>query len=218
MGWIRSFYRSTVGKKIVMALTGLIGVGFVTGHMLGNLLVFSGPEAMNAYAEFLKSSTTFLWTLRLVLLAAVALHVHAAWSLTMLARAARPAGYDRQVTQTATFSARSLRVGGVILLLFLVFHLLHLTVGTVHPAFSPTDAYGNVMIGLSVPAVAAFYVLAMAALALHLHHGVWSLFQTLGWNHPHINPLRRRLAALLAIVIATGFATIPLAVAFGLVG
>jgi succinate dehydrogenase / fumarate reductase cytochrome b subunit len=218
MGWIRSFYRSTVGKKIVMALTGLVGVGFVTGHMVGNLLVFKGPEAINAYAEFLKSNMGLLWTLRLVLLGAVGLHVHAAWSLTMLARTARPSGYDRQVLQASTWSARSLRIGGVILLLFLVFHLLHFTVGSVHPAFSPTDVYGNVMIGLSVPAVAAFYLLAMGSLALHLHHGIWSLFQTMGWNHPHINPLRRRLALLAAIVIATGFAAVPLAVAFGLVG
>lgn len=218
MGWIRSFYRSTIGKKIVMALTGLIGVGFVTGHMLGNLLVFQGPEAMNAYAEFLKSNMKLLWAVRLVLLGAVGLHVHAAWSLSRLARAARPAGYDRQVLQVSTLSARSLRIGGVILLVFLVFHLLHFTVGTLHPAFSPTDVYGNVMIGLAVPAVTAFYLLAMASLALHLHHGIWSLFQTLGWNHPHINPLRRRLAALLAIVIAAGFAAIPVAVAFGLVG
>jgi succinate dehydrogenase / fumarate reductase cytochrome b subunit len=218
MGWIRSFYRSTIGKKVVMALTGILGVGFVTGHMLGNLLVFRGPEAINGYAEFLKSNRALLWAIRLTLLAVVTLHVHAAWSLTRLAQAARPDGYDRHPKQVATFSARSLRVGGVILLVFLVFHLLQFTVGTLHPAFSPTDVYGNVMIGLSVPAVAAFYLLAMAALALHLHHGVWSLFQTMGWNHPHINPLRRRLAALLAVVIAVGFAAVPLAVAFGLVG
>src|SRR5512139_1230485 len=173
MGWIRSFYRSTIGKKIVMALTGIVGVGFVTGHMLGNLLVFQGPEAMNAYAGFLKSNMKLLWGVRLVLLGAVGLHVHAAWSLSRLAQAARPAGYDRQVLQVSTLSARTLRIGGVILLVFLVFHLLHFTVGTVHPAFSPTDVYGNVMIGLAVPAVAAFYLVAMASLALHLHHGIW---------------------------------------------
>jgi len=217
MGWVRTFYRSTVGKKIVMALTGILLVGFVTGHMAGNLLVFKGPGALNAYAELLKSSGALLWTVRLVLLVAVGLHVHAAYALTMLNRSARPAAYDRQTRQVSTLSARSLRVGGVLLLVFVVFHIFHLTVGSAHPAFSPTDAYNNVLIGFSVPAVAAFYVLAMAALGLHLHHGVWSFFQTMGWNHPHVNPARRRLAAVLAVVISVGFASIPLAVAFGLV-
>lgn len=218
MGWIRTLYGSAVGKKIVMALTGLVAVGFVLGHMLGNLLVFRGPEAMNAYAELLKSNMALLWAVRAVLLGAIALHIHAAWSLTRLAAAARPAGYAMQTTQAATFSSRTMRIGGVILVLFIVFHLLHLTVGSVHPAFSPTDVYNNVMIGLSVPAVAAFYVVAMASLGLHLHHGVWSLFQTLGWNHPHINPLRRRVATVLAVVVALGFAAIPVAVGFGLIG
>ena len=217
MGWVRTFYRSTIGKKIVMALTGIILVGFVTGHMAGNLLVFKGPEALNAYGELLKSSGPILWTVRLVLLASVGLHILAAWSLTRLNRAARPAGYERQTRQVSTFSALSLRIGGVVLVLFIVFHLLHFTVGTVHPAFSPTDAYNNEMIGFSVPAVAAFYLVAMVALGLHLHHGIWSLFQTLGWNHPHVNPVRRWIATVLAVVVSLGFASIPLAVAFGLV-
>jgi succinate dehydrogenase / fumarate reductase cytochrome b subunit len=217
MGWVRTFYQSTVGKKIVMALTGIILVGFVTGHMAGNLLVYKGPAALNAYGEFLKSSGPILWTVRLVLLTALVFHVHAAYVLTRLNWAARPAGYDRQARQSSTVSALTLRVGGVILLVFVVYHLLHLTVGSAHPAFSPTDAYNNVVIGFSVPAVAAFYVVAMGALALHLHHGVWSFFQTMGWNHPHVNPARRRLAALLAVLVGLGFASIPLAVAFGLV-
>lgn len=217
MGWVRTFYRSTIGKKIVMALTGIILVGFVTGHMAGNLLVYKGPEALNAYGELLKSSGPILWAVRLVLLASVGLHILAAWSLTRLNWAARPAGYERQTKQVSTFSALSLRIGGVVLVFFIVFHLLHFTVGTVHPAFSPTDAYNNEMIGFSVPAVAAFYLVAMVALGLHLHHGIWSLFQTLGWNHPHVNPARRWFATVLAVVVSLGFASIPLAVAFGLV-
>ena len=217
MGWVRTFYRSTIGKKIVMALTGIILVGFVTGHMAGNLLVYKGPEALNAYGELLKSSGPILWAVRLVLLASVGLHILAAWSLTRLNWAARPAGYERQTKQVSTYSALSLRIGGVVLVLFIVFHLLHFTVGTVHPAFSPTDAYNNEMIGFSVPAVAAFYLVAMVALGLHLHHGIWSLFQTLGWNHPHVNPARRWFATVLAVVVSLGFASIPLAVAFGLV-
>lgn len=217
MGWVRSFYQSTVGKKVVMALTGVILVGFVCGHMLGNLLTFRGPEALNAWGELLKSSAAVLWTVRIGLLVSVGLHIHAAYALTRLNWRARPTAYDRQVKQISTFSATSLRVGGVVLLVFIVFHLMHLTTGQAHPAFSPTDVYGNVMIGFSVPAVSAFYVVAMFALGLHLHHGIWSFFQTMGWNHPHLNPARRRLATLVALAVGLGFASIPLAVAFGLV-
>ena len=197
-----------------MAVTGAVLVGFLVFHVSGNLLMFKGPEAMNGYAAFLKGSAAVLWSVRLVLLVSLALHVHAAWSLTMQNRAARPAGYARLKKQSATFSAVSLRVGGVILLAFIIFHLLHFTTGTLHPLFDAHDAYGNVVIGFSVPAVVVFYLVAMAALALHLHHGVWSLFQTLGWNHPHVNPLRRRVATAFSILIPVGFSVIVLAVAF----
>ena len=217
-GWIGRFYASTLGKKIVMAVTGLILVGYVTGHVLGNLLVFKGPEAINRYAEFLKSSGLLLWTVRAVLLLSVVLHTHSALTLTRLNRAARGAPYARHETQAATLSARTLRVGGLILLAFVVFHILHLTTGTLHPAFSPTDVYGNVLVAFSVPAVTIFYLVAMISLGLHLHHGVWSVFQTLGVNHPHLDRFRRRLATLLAVGVSVGFSVIVLAVAFQLVG
>jgi succinate dehydrogenase / fumarate reductase cytochrome b subunit len=212
MGWITRFYRSTVGRKIVMAMTGMILVGFVTVHMTGNLLIFKGPAAINAYSRFLHRATELLWPLRLVLLTALIFHVHSAWSLTRDARTARPEGYAERKLQAATWSARTMRWGGVLLLGFVVFHLLHFTTGTLHPEFDPHDVYSNVVIGFSIPAVAIFYVIAMAALALHLHHGVWSLFQTLGLNHPHLNPARRRLATFLAVVVPVGFAAIPVAV------
>jgi len=212
MGWIARFYRSTVGRKIVMAVTGMILVGFVTVHMTGNLLIFKGPAAINGYSRFLHRATELLWPLRLVLLTALIFHVHSAWSLTRDARAARPEGYAQRKLQAATWSARTMRWGGVLLLVFVVFHLLHFTTGTLHPEFDPHDVYSNVVIGFSIPAVAIFYVIAMAALALHLHHGVWSLFQTLGLNHPHLNPARRRLATFLAVVVPVGFAAIPVAV------
>jgi succinate dehydrogenase / fumarate reductase cytochrome b subunit len=212
MGWIARFYRSTVGRKIVMALTGLILVGFVTAHMTGNLLMFKGPAAINAYSRFLHSAGELLWAVRLVLLASLIFHVHSAWSLTRDARAARPESYAERKVQAATWSARTMRWGGVLLLAFVIFHLLHFTTGTLHPDFDPHDVYSNVVIGFRVPAVVLFYVVAMAALALHLHHGVWSLFQTLGFNHPHLNPARRRLATFLAVVVSVGFASIPVAV------
>lgn len=216
-GWLAAFYRSTLGRKVVMAVTGAVLVVFLLGHVSGNLLMFRGAEAMNAYAAFLKGSAAILWSVRLVLLLSLVLHVHAAWSLTRQNRAARPAGYASLKRQSSTFSAMSLRVGGVILFAFLVFHILHFTTGTLHPMFDVHDAYGNVVIGFSVPAVVLFYLLAMAALALHLHHGVWSLFQTVGWNHPHVNPLRRRVATLLSILVPVGFSAIVLAVAFGMI-
>jgi succinate dehydrogenase / fumarate reductase cytochrome b subunit len=212
MGWVAGFYRSTIGRKIVMAVTGLILVGFVTGHMTGNLLMFKGPEAINAYSRFLHSLGELLWVVRAVLLVSLILHVHSAWTLTRLARAARPAGYATHEVQVSTWSARSMRWGGALLLAFVVFHLLHLTTGTLHPDFMAADVYDNVIIGLGVPAVGLFYVVSMAALAMHLHHGVSSLFQTLGVNHPHANPGRRRLAVILSVAVPVGFASIPVAV------
>jgi succinate dehydrogenase / fumarate reductase cytochrome b subunit len=215
--WLAAFYRSTLGRKVVMAVTGVVLVTFVIVHVGGNLLMFSGPEPMNAYAAFLKKSAAILWSVRLVLLASLFLHVHAAWSLTRQNRAARPERYAKLERQSATFSAASLRVGGVLLLAFIVFHLLHFTTGNLHPQFDAEDPYGNVIIGFSVPAVAVFYLAAMAALALHLHHGVWSLFQTLGWNHPHVNPLRRRVATALSFLVPLAFSAIVVAVAFGVI-
>ncbi len=212
MGWIARFYRSTIGRKIVMAVTGIVLVGFVTAHMSGNLLMFKGPAAINGYSRFLHRTGELLWVVRIVLAAALVLHVHCAWTLSRLARSARAVEYATREARAATVSAQTLRWGGVVLLLFIGFHLLHFTTGTLHPEFNPGDVYSNVVIGFGVPAVAIFYLVAMAALGLHLHHGVWSLFQTLGANHPHLNPARRRLATLLAVVVPIGFAAIPLAV------
>ncbi len=216
MGWIAGFYRSTVGRKIVMAVTGLILVGFVTGHMTGNLLMFQSPAAINNYSHFLQSLGGVLWAGRGVLLVSVVLHVHCAWTLSRQARAARPAGYAERVNQASTPSARAMRWGGLVLLLFILFHILHFTTGTLHPDFVRGDVHANVVIGFGLPAVAIFYLVAMGALALHLHHGVWSLFQTLGANHPHFNPARRRLATALAVVVPVGFASVPVAVLLGI--
>ena len=212
MGWIRPFYRSTVGRKIVMAVTGVVLVGFVIGHMTGNLLAFKGSDAINGYSRFLHGTGELLWAVRAVLLVSAVLHIHSAYTLTRAARAARPSDYAEREGRVTTLSARSMRWGGVVLLGFIVFHLLHLTTGTLHPSFVPGDVYANLIVGFSVPAVVVFYLVAMAALALHLHHGVSSLFQTLGANHPHVNPGRRGLATVLAVVVPLGFAAIPVAV------
>ena len=210
-----AFWRSTVGKKVVMAGTGIILVGFVIGHLLGNLLVFRGPEAMNEYAALLKSSTALLWGVRLVLLAAVLLHIIAAVQLIRLDRDARPVGYARQHHQAATVASRSMRWGGLSLALFIVYHLLHFTTGTLHPTFSHTDVYGNMIAAFSEWWIALIYVAAMVFLGLHLYHGVWSVGRTLGVAPRAEEPRKRRLATAIALVVWLGFTSIPLAILAG---
>lgn len=221
-----NLYRSAVGKKAVMAVSGLILFGFVLGHMAGNLKLYQGEEKMNAYAEFLREFGTpalpesgFLWIARLVLLAAVAFHIHSAWSLTMMNRKARPQDYDRRATVQATYASRTMRWGGVIIALFVVYHLAHFTWGLewAHPDFEHGEVYRNVVTGFQVPWVSAFYMVAQVALGFHLFHGLWSLFQSLGWNHPKINPWRRTFAAVFALVVTAGNLSFPIAVLTGFV-
>lgn len=218
MNRARSFYGSTNGKKVVMALTGILLVGFIIGHLLGNLLIFRGADAINEYSALLKANAGLLWAVRVILLAAVILHIVAAVELVRLERRARPVRYHRREPQASTIAGRTMRWGGLALALFVVYHLLHFTTGTVHPEFSHTDVYGNMVSAFRIWWVAGIYVAAMIALGLHFYHGVWSVFQTLGVNHPAVNPLRRRLATGLAVVIALGFIAIPVAVLTGAVG
>lgn len=218
MNWLRTFWNSTIGKKIVMAVTGLIGVGFVIGHMLGNLQMFQSAEAMNAYAHFLKSLGGLLWLARGILLLAVILHVVAAYQLTRLREKARPVGYKGgPQKQVSTLASRTIRWGGVLLLVFIVFHILHFTTRDIFPEYTVEDVYGNVVHGFSVWWVTLFYVVAMLALGLHLYHGAWSSLRTLGVSKQSPNPLRRKLPLLLAIVVWLGFTAVPVAVFAGLI-
>ena len=219
MGRLRGFYASMVGKKVVMAVTGLIGVGFVVIHSLGNLLVFRGPAAINSYSHFLKSTGELLWTLRIVLIVAVVLHVIAAVQLTVQSRAARPIGYTRRESQVATISSRTMRWGGALLLVFIVLHILHFTTGTIRPAgvFSSEDVYANVVSGFRIWWVALSYVLAMAALGLHLFHGAWSSVRSIGVSPPSPQPLHRKISAVIAIFVWAAFTAVPLAVFAGIV-
>lgn len=198
-----------------MAVTGAIGVLFVLGHMSGNLLMFSGQAAMHDYATLLRTSMPLLWAVRLVLIASVVLHIIAAVQLTRRSKAARPQGYEKRKPQVTTFAVRTIRIGGLILLLFIVFHILHMTTGTLHPDFVHLDPYNNLATGMRNPLVIGFYLLAMAALALHLYHGSWAVFRTLGLARASAQPLKRRLSIVIAIVIACGFAIIPIGVALG---
>jgi succinate dehydrogenase / fumarate reductase cytochrome b subunit len=215
-----SFLRSSLGLKIVMALTGLILFGFVVAHMIGNLQVYLGPEAMDAYAVNLRAlgHGTLLWIARAVLLLAVGLHIWSAWRLTMINNAARPVGYREVERRESTYASRTMRWSGVLLLLFIVYHLLHFTFGArvVHPRFVHGAVYHNFVIGFQSPIVSGFYILAMLALGLHLYHGAWSFMQTLGLSHPRYNHLRHSLATLLTVVVVAGNISFPVAVLTGL--
>lgn len=214
-----AFLRSSLGLKIVMALTGVILLGFVVAHMLGNLQVYLGPEAMNAYAVALRAlgHGAVLWVARAVLLVAVALHIWSAWRLTLINRAARPVGYREVERRESTYASRTMRWSGVILLLFVIYHLLHFTLGTraVHPRFVHGDVFHNFVTGFQNPLVSGFYILAMLALGLHLYHGAWSFMQTLGLSHPRYNHLRHALASFITIVVVAGNISFPVAVLAG---
>lgn len=212
-----AFYRSTIGKKIIMAVTGVIGVLFLILHMAGNLQAFMGAEKINNYAAILHGPLEEIVLLeRVVLLVALVLHVLMAWQLTQRNRAARPVGYARREPQVSTLAARTMRWGGVLLLLFIIFHILHFTTLDIDPTFVPLDVFGNVTKAFRHPWRVAVYVVAMILLGFHLYHGVWSAQRTLGAAPRSRWPLRRRLALLLAILLAAGFTSVPVAAFLGL--
>jgi succinate dehydrogenase / fumarate reductase cytochrome b subunit len=225
MNAVWALWSTSIGKKAVMAVTGVLLVGFVVLHMLGNLKIYLGQEHFDAYAQFLREMGTpllaheqALWSARLMLLAAVVLHVVAAARLTQMSWAARPVAYDEKEAVAATYAARTMRWGGVILVLFIVYHLLHFTAGAVGFAPGQWEAgsvYRNVVHGFRVWYVSAFYIVAQAALGLHLYHGVWSMFQTLGMGAT-TNGLYRGLATVVAVAIVAGNVSIPVAVLAGL--
>ena len=219
MGRVRGFYASMVGKKVVMGITGLIGIGFVILHSLGNLLVFRGPVAINSYSHFLKSNGELLWTLRIILIFAVTLHVIAAVQLTRQSRAARPVGYTKHELQVATVASRTMRWGGALLLVFIVVHILHFTTGTIRPAgvFSRQDVYANVVTSFRIWWVALFYVVAMIALGLHILHGAWSSVRSIGLSPPSPQPLHGRISMVIAVLVWAAFTAVPLAVFSGIV-
>lgn len=214
------FWRSTIGKKVVMAVTGLIGIGFVIGHMTGNLLSFQGAEAIDSYAIGLRElgHGAPLWIIRGVLVAAVILHVTAAFQLTRMKQVARPHGYEKMKPQVSTWGVRTMRFGGVLLLVWLVFHILHFTIGTVHPQFIHLRPFHNLTTAFTNPLIVGFYLVAMVFLGLHLYHGTWASLRTLGVNKASTHPLRRRIPTILAIVLVLGFASVPLAIFFGIIG
>jgi succinate dehydrogenase / fumarate reductase, cytochrome b subunit len=213
-----TFYETTIGKKVVMAISGLVGFGFLLGHMSGNLLVYAGAESFNAYAAFLKGNPALLYGTRTVLIASLLVHVSAAFALWSRNGEARPRAYYQRKDQATNYAALTMRYGGLMLLSFIIYHILHLTIGlTGHLGyeFSHENPYNNLVLGFQHPAVAGFYILAMISLGMHLFHGIWSLSQTLGLDHPKYNRLRQVISAGGSAVLVFGFISIPISVLTG---
>lgn len=229
-------YRSSVGKKILMAFTGFLWFGFLIGHMAGNLKAFQGAGAFNEYAHHLRvfgepmlPPYGFLWGFRLVMLGAFVLHAWLAWQTSRQSWDARPTGYRKQADLNFDFASSFMRWGGVIILLFVVFHILHMTTGHLHPDFDrggvvtavtphgEMNAFANLVTGLGNPLIAGVYAVAIVAVCLHLYHGVWSMFQTVGAAHPKYARYRRPFAVAMAVIVFLGFVSIPVAVLTGLV-
>lgn len=223
---VMTLTRSTIGKKVIMAVTGLVWVGFLAFHMYGNLKVFQGAAYFNEYSEGLRhigrpifGAYHLLWVARLVLLGAVVLHVWAAIDLARAARRARPDGYAVKKRVQADYASVTMRYGGAAIFFFILYHLAHFTWGVrgVHPDFIPGNAYHNLVVGFQNPVNVILYLIALVAVGLHLYHGSWSMFQTLGFNNQKYDSSLRGLALALGILIPLGFATVPLSVLFGFV-
>ncbi len=230
MSWAKRFITSNVGLKVLMAVTGMLLVAFVIGHMLGNLQIFLGAEALDGYAELLRTSMELLWAVRLTLLAAVLIHIYAATVLTLRSWDARPVPYEQKTWLGESYAVRTMKWGGVILFLFIIYHLLHLTVGV--QGISPEGfehctaagggelrchAYANVVAGFQHWYVVLFYVVAQVMLGFHLAHGAWSMFRTLGLNNPRYDRIARGFALTVGTVVSVVNCIIPLSVLIGIV-
>jgi succinate dehydrogenase / fumarate reductase, cytochrome b subunit len=223
--WLVQFYRSAVGKKWVMAVTGLVLMGYVFFHALGNLKLYSGAEGLNHYGEFLREllvpifpRTVTLWLMRGGLLLATILHIHSAYSLTRMNARANAGGYEQKVDyQAANIAGRTMRWTGIIITLFVLFHLADLTWGNVNPDFVRGDIYRNMIASFERVPVAILYIVANIALAFHLYHGAWSMFQSLGVNNPKWNSWRKGFAVGFSALILVVNLSFPIAVVTGLV-
>src|SRR2546430_11936609 len=214
--------RSLIGKKVIMAVTGVILLLFVIAHLVGNLKVFQGAEHFNAYAEGLRTLGApffprglLLWAARVVLLVAVCAHIWAAIAVTRASWGARPVGYHGLAVVETTYAARTMRWGGVIIVLYVIYHLLDFTFGRVNPGFVPGDIYHNVVASFRLWPVSAFYIAAMLVVRLHVYHGVWRALQTLGLHRAPTARWRRGAAGVIAAAIVAGYVAIPLAVLAG---
>lgn len=221
LGQANGFYGSVVGKKVLMAVTGFILFGYVLVHMLANLQIYLPPRAdgvrpIDAYSAFLHSMPPLLWSARVVLLAAVILHILAAVQLWWLNKfEARERGYVKYEPIASNYASRTMVWSGPIIFFYVIYHLLDFTLGTVNPSYQAGHVYHNVVASFQHPVVAGFYIVANAALAFHLYHGVWSMCQTVGLAHPRYTPWLKRASAVFAIAVGSGFCSIPIAVLAG---
>jgi len=219
---VATLYHSSVGKKLVMALSGLLLFGFIIGHMAGNLKIFLGPEKFNSYAHYLREIGShvlghggFLWIARLGLLAALIAHVVTVVLLVRQSWKARSVSYKRKNDLSFSYASRTMRWGGVIIFTFVAYHLMHLTLGSVHPNFNPESPYANVVSAFQVWWVALTYAIAVTMLGFHLQHGLWSSTQTLALRYPVVLRWRRPVAVVTSVMIVVGYLSVPLAVLAG---
>jgi succinate dehydrogenase / fumarate reductase cytochrome b subunit len=212
-------WRSTLGKKFLMAVTGVILFGFVIGHLVGNLQIFinDGGAAIDAYGRFLQNSKLLLWTMRSVLLIAVVLHIVCAIALTKQNKAARPEPYRFKDYRDAGYAARTMMISGPLIALFVIYHLGHFTTGHFHQDFHHLRVHDNMISGFRVWWASVAYIAAMVLLGMHLFHGGWSMFQSVGVNHPRWTPVLKKGAAIAAVIITLGYVSIPLAIWAGIV-
>ena len=211
------FWDTTIGKKAVMAATGVVLAAFVAGHLLGNLQIFLGPDRFNGYARALKSLPELLWPVRITLLISVILHIWSSAQLAVVKSESRPIGYVRTKSIASSYASRTMYMSGPIVAAFIVYHLMQFTFGVGGTPYLESDAYGNVINGFRVPAVSMFYILAMALLCVHLRHGLSSVVQSLGLDHPRYTPRLKALAVIIATLIFLGFISIPVAVLAGVI-
>jgi len=213
------FYQASIGKKAVMAVTGVVLFGYVVGHLAGNMQVYLGAERMDKYAAFLHSMPVLLWGVRALLVASVVLHITASLQLQKLKLDARPTSYVKKKAIESDLASRSMIWSGLMIAAFVIYHILDLTTGAASTTqFRELRAYENLVYSFRRLPVSGFYILGMVLLGMHLYHGLWSIFQTVGFSHPRYTPIIKRLAAAVAILIAAGFISIPIAVLTGLVG
>jgi len=222
MHWLRALYNSSIGRKFVVAVTGAIMVLFLIGHMLGNLQAFEGrgpaggTPRLNAYAHLLRVEMPALWTVRIVLLAALILHVWTTILLTLENRKARPRRYAIHKKIETTLATRTMIWGGLALFAYVIYHIMHFTMGVVHrDLLTEGDVYDNVVRSFQVPWISGVYIVAQFFLYMHLQHGVESMFRTLGVDHPRYVAAARVFGHLLALVVALGFIAVPVGVLAG---
>jgi succinate dehydrogenase / fumarate reductase cytochrome b subunit len=213
------FWASTNGKKAVMAVSGVVLFLFIIAHVLGNLQVFAGPAQLNGYGRFLHDVPELLWAARGVLIVCVVLHIWASVALAVRKVEARPVSYAKRENVASSYASRTMYWSGPIILAFVIYHLLHLTAGVIQPGgrFIEADVYHNVVTGFRVWYVSAWYIFSVILLGFHIRHGAWSMFQSLGFNHPRHTPILKKAALVLALAITAGYVSIPVAVMTGLV-